>query len=290
MKKLSVLTFIMLSCSLSFGQSKVLQSEKMSSKLLGGDVKYSIYLPYDYQTSTKTYPVLYLLHGYTDNETGWTQWGQIDYIANKAIAEGRLPACIIVMPNGEDTWYCNDEVNKYPWEDMFVSEFIPFIESTYRCRTERGTRAIAGLSMGGWGALKLSMRHNDLFGTCIALSAAVFTDKEIIEMPDNRFTGRSVDIFNIKEKGEKRINDKWKNESVFYLLKSVPVEQLKKVRFYIDCGDDDFLYRGNSEFHVALRDAGIAHEYRVRDGAHSWEYWRTGIDYAFSFLSKSFEH
>jgi enterochelin esterase-like enzyme len=290
MKKVLFGSLLLLVTTLAFGQGVIIESKKMSSKLLGNDVKYSIYLPYDYQTSTKSYPVLYLLHGYTDDETGWAQWGQIDYIANKAISEGRLPACIIVMPNGEDTWYCNDQVKNYPWEDMFIKEFIPFIESNYRCRQDRGTRAIAGLSMGGWGALKLSMKHNDLFGTCIALSAAVFTDKELIEMPEDRIGERFASMFSLKEKGEKRITDKWKSESVFYLLKNIPKEQLKSVRYYIDCGDDDFLYRGNSELHIALRDEGINHEYRVRNGSHSWIYWRTGIDLAFEFLSVAYEH
>ncbi len=186
MKKLFLGSLFLLAGVFTFGQGVILENQIMSSERLGKDVKYSIYLPYDFQTSTKSYPVLYLLHGYTDDNTGWTQWGQIDYIANKAIQEGRLPACIIVMPDAEDTWYCNDQVNDYPWEDMFTKEFIPFIESTYPCRTDRGTRAIAGLSMGGWGALKLSMKYSNLFGTCIAFSAAVLTDKELMEMPENR--------------------------------------------------------------------------------------------------------
>ena len=288
MKRPALLLIAFCISTFVIGQGKILESETMSSKLLGTEVKYNIYLPYDYDISTKTYPVLYLLNGYTDDNTGWTQWGQIDFIANKAIAEGRLPACIIVMPDGEDAWYCNDEVSGFPWEDMFIKELMPLVESKYRCRTARGTRAIAGLSMGGWGALKLSMRYNDLFGACVALSAAVYTDEDFIKMAENRFTGRFTTIFDLKAKGQERITDKWKN--VFYLLKSVPLEKLKSVRYYIDCGDDDFLYRGNSELHIAMRDAGIAHEFRVRDGAHTWDYWRTGIEGSFEFLSKSFEH
>jgi S-formylglutathione hydrolase FrmB len=228
--------------------------------------------------------VLYLLHGYSDDETGWIQFGEANLIADRGIANGDFPPCIIVMPDGKVTWYSNSFDGKDPWEDMFTDEFIPFIEKQYRIRPKKEFRAIAGLSMGGNGALLLSMRHPDLFSSCVAMSAGTFTDEEILEGEMyNRFFGN---IHGPKPTGN--VSDHWKEYSPLHLLDSVDKEKLKSIRFYIDCGDDDFLYKGNSALHVKMRDLGIPHEYRVREGNHSWSYWRTGLFDGLKFISEKF--
>ncbi|HSO86195.1 MAG TPA: alpha/beta hydrolase-fold protein, partial [Draconibacterium sp.] len=172
MKKI-LITLLTIYISISgFAQTgKVIESLKFKSELVNYPVEYSIYLPPDYETSQRSYPVLYLLHGYSDDETGWIQFGEANGIADKGIAIGDFPPCIIVMPDGKVTWYCNSFDGKDPWEDMFVKEFIPFIEKEYCIRPQKEFRAIAGLSMGGNGALLLSMRHPDLFSSCVAMSA-----------------------------------------------------------------------------------------------------------------------
>ena len=159
---------------------KCIESLKFNSSLVDYPVEYSVYLPPDYETSERSYPVLYLLHGYSDDETGWIQFGEANTIADKGIENGDFSSCIIVMPDGKVTWYCNSFDGKDPWEDMFIKEFIPFIEKEYRIRTKKEFRAIAGLSMGGYGALKLAMRHTDLFSSCVAMSSGTFTDEEIL--------------------------------------------------------------------------------------------------------------
>ena len=88
--------------------------------------------------------------------------------------------------------------------------------------------------------------------------------------------------------GQARLTDHWKANNPFYLLKTMDTEQLKSVRYYFDCGDDDFLYKGNAEIHVQFRDLEIPHEFRIRDGAHNWTYWRTGIKDALVFIGESF--
>ena len=157
---------------------QVLEGLKLSSTILGRDVAYAVYLPPDYATSSRRYPVVYLLHGYTDDESGWIQFGEVNLAADRAIAEREIPPMIIVMPDGGVTWYINDVSGQVRYEDMFVQELIPYIDATYRTRPSREFRGIAGLSMGGWGTLVHSLRHPELFAAGAAFSAAVWPDDE----------------------------------------------------------------------------------------------------------------
>ena len=167
MRKTSLaIAFFVLSVAAFAQHGKVMESLVFNSEKVNYPVEYSIYLPPDYETSNRSYPVLYLLHGYSDDETGWIQFGEANRIADEGIAKGEFAPCIIVIPDGKVTWYINSADGKDPWEDMFIEEFIPFVEKEYRVRSKKEFRAIAGLSMGGNGALLLSMHHPDLFSTC----------------------------------------------------------------------------------------------------------------------------
>ncbi len=285
MNRLFALLFLLVFAVPVFSQTgKVLESLKFESKLVGYPVEYSVYLPADYETSNRSYPVLYLLHGYSDDETGWIQFGEANSVADKAIASGDATSCIIVMPDGKVTWYANSFDGKDPWEDMFIKEFIPFIEKQYRIRPQKQFRAIAGLSMGGNGALLLSLRHTELFSSCVAMSAGTFTDEEITA--NNQYDNYFGSIYGPKP--AIGVSEYWKVYSPLHLLDSVEKDKIKSVRFYIDCGDDDFLYKGNSALHVKMRDLGIPHEYRVRNGGHEWSYWRTGLYDGLKFISQEF--
>jgi S-formylglutathione hydrolase FrmB len=271
--------------SISAQNGKVLESLVFNSSKVNYPVEYSIYLPPDYETSQRSYPVLYLLHGYSDDETGWIQFGEANIIADRGIANGDFPPCIIVMPDGKVTWYVNSYDGKDPWEDMFIEEFIPYIEKTYRVRPKKEFRAIGGLSMGGNGSLHISMRHPDLFSSCVAMSAGIFTDDEIISK--NIYERYFNDIYGPKPPNG-QVSDYWKSYSVLHLVETTDPEKLKSVRFFIDCGDDDFLYKGNSTLHIKMRDLGIPHEYRVRNGGHSWGYWRNSLFDGLIFISEKF--
>ena len=285
MKKTIVLSLTLILSFSAFAQKgKVLESLEFKSDLVNYPVNYSIYLPADYETSNRSYPVLYLLHGYTDNEIGWIQFGEANQIADKGIANGDFSSCIIVMPDGKVSLYCNHANGEDPWEDMFVKEFMPFIEGEYRIRSKKEFRAIAGLSMGGNGALLLAMRNTELFSTCVAMSAAVFTDEGVLaDYGQNKYFR---DIFG--EKMENGVSKHWKENAPLHLLDSVDPKKLKSVRYYIDCGDDDFLYVGNSALHVKMRDLKIPHEYRTRQGGHEWSYWRTGLYDGLKYISEKF--
>lgn len=267
---------------------KVIESKNVRSTILGKDVKYTIYLPADYSYSERAYPVVYLLHGYTDNNTGWLQFGEINRFADKAIAEGVIPPMIIVMPNGDSSWYINSYDGKEKYEDFFIKEFIPSIEKLYRIKTEKRYRGVAGLSMGGYGTLIYAIKYPNLFAAAAPLSGAVFDDDAIVSMSDEGWERTFGQLYGRGLKGKDRLNQAFYSNSILKMVETKTAEDLKKVRYWIDCGDDDFLTKGNCLLHIALTDKKIPHEYRVRDGAHTWTYWRTGITDALEFIGRSF--
>jgi enterochelin esterase-like enzyme len=270
------------------GQGQVLEGASIKSAILGRDVNYAIYLPPDYQSSVRRYPVVYLLHGYTDNESAWIQFGEVNLTADRAIAAREIPPMIIVMPDGGVTWYINDFQNKVRYEDMFIQEFIPQIDARYRTRPEKEFRGIAGLSMGGWGALLFSMRHPDLFTACAAYSAAVWVEEDFTGIEQPMYERMFGPLFGPKLAGKDRLTAHFRGYNSLSLAKALPVESLKKVRYYIDCGDEDFLFKGNVSLHMALRDRKVPDEFRSRSGSHSWVYWRTGIGDGLKFIGESF--
>ncbi len=261
-------------------QSVVLESLSFDSQKLGRKVSYSIYLPADYNTSQRNYPVLYLLHGYTDNETNWIQTGQMKTIADRAIAKQEAVPMIIVMPDAWDSWYINQYDGKAPYEDMFFEELIPYMEKTYRIRKDKEGRAIAGLSMGGYGSFLYSLHHPDMFCACAPLSAAVFDDEMIQKRKESH-----KDLF-MRLLGPDDTH--WQQNSVLNLLASLDKNNLPRIRYYIDCGDDDALLDGNFEAHRIMREKGLLHEFRVRDGGHTWTYWRTALPDVLKFVSQAF--
>lgn len=264
-----------------FAQGTVLESLSFQSDKLGKKVAYSIYLPEDYNTSQRTYPVLYLLHGHSDNETNWVQSGQVKTIADKAIANETAVPMIIVMPDAWDTWYVNQYDGKAPYEDMFFEELIPYMEKTYRIRSTKESRAIAGLSMGGYGSFLYSLHHPDMFSACAPLSAAVFDDNVMKARQGNSHKDL---YFRLYGPGL----EYWKKNSVLQILSESNENNLPRVRYYIDCGDDDHLLEGNFQVHKLMQEKKIPHEFRVRDGGHSWSYWRSALPEVLKFVSLSF--
>lgn len=267
---------------------KVIETVKISSTILKKDVNYTIYLPADYETSQRTYPVVYLLHGYTDDNTGWLQFGEINRYADKAIADGTIPPMIIVMPDGGVSWYINSYDGKENYEDFFIKEFMPSVEKTYRIKSEKKYRGIAGLSMGGYGTLIYSLKHPELFAAAAPLSAAIWNDDDLEKMEDGWWNDALGQLFGRNLKGKDRLTSAWYSNSVMKMVDTKTKDELSNVRYWIDCGDDDFLTIGNSQLHIALTQKQVPHEYRVREGAHTWDYWRTGITDALQFIGKSF--
>ena len=265
---------------------KVIKSIKFHSQILDTIVNYSIYLPPSYEESTKKYPVLYLLHGYTDNENTWLDNAFVNQVADQKILSKEIDEMIIVMPNGGLKWFVNQPNGDFNYEDMFIKEFIPYIEQTYRIKADKKHRAISGLSMGGYAALGYAMRHPDIFATCVAYSAAIRPDDEVLKTSQKHFDYLYAHVYGKNVKGKARLSEHWNNNNPIYLAKTISVEKLKSVNWYITCGDDDWLYYGNSVLRKIFRDRGIPHEYRVMDGRHNWYYWRTHIGEGLKYISE----
>jgi enterochelin esterase-like enzyme len=286
---LSIFTVLTLCAQQSMQHGTVVASIAMHSNIMNRDVKYSVYLPPDYFSAQRRYPVTYLLHGYTGCETDWVDFGEANRIVDKLIQENTIPDMIIVMPDGRNDFYMNTFDGKVRYEDFFIKELIPHIDSAYLTRAVKDFRGISGLSMGGYGATLLALKNPDVFGASAALSAAYFTDDEMMQMPDNDFDGEFGGFFGTKLKGKARLTEHWKKNSILNLVETLPIEKVKTVRWYFDCGDKDFLFEGNALLHISLTKKKIKHEYRMREGAHTWTYWRTGLPDALKFIGDGFK-
>lgn len=285
MRKISILLAfcLFMSSFVSAQTSKVFDNLSMNSKILKMDRKYAVYLPAGYETSNRSYPILYLLHGSGDDQTGWVQFGEVQRIADKAIANGTATAMVIVMPDANTgrKGYFNDLKGEWNYEDFFFQEFVPFIEKEYRVKSDKRFRAISGLSMGGGGTFVYALHHPEMFSAACPLSAScgpiTLDDAKtyLIRMGNQNPSDDEVAAY-------------YNKYSVPALMNNMPDEQKKAVRWYIDCGDDDFLYEGNSLTHIAMRNKDIPHEYRTRDGGHTWTYWRSALPSVLEFASMGF--
>ncbi len=283
MKTRFVLCFILFAPVLLFAQTgKVYDNLSLPSKILKGNRKYAVYLPPDYETSQRSYPVLYLLHGGGDDQTGWVQFGEVLNIADREILEGRATSMIIVMPDANTGMrgYFNDLKGEWRYEDFFFEEFMPFVEKTYRIKTDKRYRAVAGLSMGGGGSFMYALHHPELFSAACPLSAS--TGPLSLEATKAWLEQRNL------QGTDEQVATYYKRHSALALVESLPEDQKKAVRWYIDCGDDDFLFEGNSLIHIAMRKKEIPHEFRIHNGGHTWTYWRTALPTVLEFVSQSF--
>ena len=279
---LNLLILFLLSINCIFAQSKVFDNLTMNSEILNMDRNYAIYLPPDYETSSRSYPVLYLLHGLGDDQTGWIQFGEVKKIADNAINNGEATPMVIVMPdaNTGEVGYFNIPSKDWMYEDFFFNELMPHVESKYRIKSEKRFRAISGLSMGGGGTLTYALHRPDLFSAAAPLSSA--TGSTDVEESLKRIRRYGFEFTRDEMQSLLKANHPLE------LIKDIPLNKLNSVRWYIDCGDDDYLFEDNSLLHIAFSKRGINHEYRVRDGAHTWTYWRESLPTVLEFVSQGF--
>src|SRR5690349_8832830 len=195
---------------------KVFDNLSLPSKILKMERKYAVYLPPDYENSERSYPVLYLLHGGGDDQTGWVQFGEVLHITDKAIREGKATPMIIIMPdaNTGTRGYSNNATGTWMYEDFFFQELMPFVEKKYRIKAEKRYRAIAGLSMGGDGSFTYALHRPDLFSSACPLSAA--TGPLTLEETKSRL-GRSNPV-----PSDEQMEAFFKRQSVPLLVNNVP--------------------------------------------------------------------
>lgn len=283
--------FILIACIYMLNanaQGKVLTKQIIKSNILQKEVHYTIYLPEGYEKNERKYPVTYLLHGHGDTDDGWVQYGEINRLADDAIKKGTIPPMIIVTPDGFKSFYMNASDGSMNYEDFFIQELIPYIEKTYKVKSEKRFRGIAGLSMGGYGSLLYALKYPQLFVAAAPLSAAIWTNDDYENMAESMYGSYFAGVIGKNLKGKDRLTPTWYANSIFSIIDKKTKEELSGVKYWIDCGDDDFLTNGNAQLHISLTNKKVPHEFRMKDGTHSWSYWRMGVIDGLSFIGDNY--
>ena len=284
-----ILAILFLSQNGQTQESQLFNNLFVKSAILKKEVGFGIYLPPNYDASNQSYPVLYLLHGGggkkgTKRHQRLIEEFNLKATIDKAISDNSIKPMIVIIPDAGMSYYMNNINGDYQYEDYFMNELMPHIEKSYRCETGKGNTAIAGFSMGGFGALLYSLHHPTKFSAVAAIGPAIRTDNEIREMPYEQYLRRYGSAVGNVNKEYERITDFWHSNSILYLVENL--SEAPKTKIQIVIGDEDYLYRGNSELHIMMNDKKIFHEYRVVDGKH-FEYFKSEIMRALKFISNN---
>ena len=289
-RRFSLLIFALAFASLAEAnaQSKVLEGLSFASRSTNHTINYALYLPSDYEWSNRSYPVLYLFHGLGNNENAWIQFGNMKSSMDALYSSASIAPMIVVMPDAGNSWFIDDIKSAYPFESIFMNEFIKHIDSEYNTRPERKFRALGGLSMGAYGALILSFRNSDKVSAVFSLSPAIWTDESIQSLSRDQYLGTFSEIYT--DDPSHRLTDHWDAHAVLNQARLKSSSDLSKVSYYITSGDDDpGITTATAELHIILRNKGVPHEYRVYDGGHTWNYWRKTFPEAVKFISDEFQ-
>ncbi|MDR2891024.1 MAG: esterase family protein [Alistipes sp.] len=254
----------------------------VESELLGVVKHCLVYLPAGYDARPdKNYPVLYLLHGAGDDHTGWRDKGNVRQICDERIAAGLATAMIVVMPDASGQTAPDSpsheggttknrgyfDLPDWPYERHFFEELIPAVEERYRTVGDKRHRAVSGLSMGGGGTVGYAMHRPEMFSSAAPMSGAL--------------GGMSRATMTTDRNGDNFV-------AVVLLADARRIEALKSVRWWVDCGDDDFLWEANVDFLRAMRSRGVPLQFRMRDGGHTWSYWQSSLADVLTFVSAGF--
>lgn len=245
-------------------RSSTVETVQFHSPLIGKTLPYNVVLPTDYRVSRNTrYPVLYLLHGLSGHYSDWlTRTNVADYAAKYRI--------IVVMPEGNDGWYTDSATEpSEKYESYFIRELIPDVQKRFRTIESRYGRGVAGLSMGGYGALKLGFKYPATFAFAGsmsgALDAASWPEKDLLAGAIRESVMR---VFGADGSATRKAND------IFEMVRTIPSTRIATLPyFYFDCGIEDPVCGSNPPFAALLREKKIPHEYRQIPGNHNWQYW-----------------
>jgi len=243
---------------------------KLDSKLMAREMPYRVILPVNYKTSNEKtfYPVIYLLHGLTGHFDNWADKTKLTDYAEKY-------NYIIVMPEGDNGWYSDSaSVPNDKYESYIIKELIPEIDKKFRTVADKKYRAVAGLSMGGYGSIKFGLKYPEMFSLAGsfsgALGAATLTEKEV--GTKGAVAESILSVYGKPESETRQAND------IFRMIKEISPDKIKSLPFiYVDCGTEDFLYQNNREFANLLQEKKISHEFRQLPGGHDWKFWDSQI-------------
>lgn len=264
-RHLRLLIFLLLSGLVLAQRDPPVEQFELKSTLLGRSINYRVLYPVQYQhpdKRDKRFPVLYLLHGVTGQSANWLEKTRLPLYATPY-------DLFIVLVEGGNGWYTDSAtVPADKYESYILKELIPEVEKRFRVSQERPGRAVAGLSMGGYGSIKFGLKHPEMFALVASMSGAfgVATEK------DSNIPGVVRDsiqqAFGASDSPTRTSND------VFKLLREAPEERIPSLPYiYLDCGTADFLFRQNRELSDLLVKRKIPHEYRQLPGTHNWQYW-----------------
>ena len=287
----SVVLFLLIAGASAAAQSRI-DCSALNSHVLHQVIHYCVYLPAGYDaaaapTLSKRYPVLYFLHGLGDNEQtlfnsgGWT-------LLDDLRKQHKMGDFLIVAPEGRRSFYINSADGSVRYSDFFLQEFLPHIESKYRVRPGRAGRAISGISMGGYGALRFAFAHPELFSAVSAQSAALITESPQALDSASRtgapLAGVLAAVFG------KPINVPHWNDNSPFLLAKRNAAVLKRLAIYFNCGQDDNygFEKGAAALHDELQKASVKHEYRAYPGDHSLTYFLSHFGEVMEFHSRAF--
>lgn len=266
--KRAILFFFMLSLLLIQAQAAIIDSLRVYSPSMDRAIKVNVVVP---SKQTHPCPVIYLLHGYGGNADSWlTIKPELKEYADRF-------QLVIVCPDGENSWYWDSPLNpKSQFETFVAKELVSYIDAHYTTLPDKQARAIAGLSMGGHGAMWLSMRHPDVFGAAGSMSGGV----DIRPFPENWDMKKQI--------GEK-------NSHPEYWETYTAISQIARIKpgdvaLILCCGYDDFFFQVNCKFHEKLLAHGIQHDFLVNAGSHNIDYWNKVIDYELLFFVKFFQN
>ena len=262
--------FLFSSAAAVFPSQKNIHFLAIQSKELKKKSPLFVYLPTDYDSTNRRFPVLYLLHGAYGSYKDWVKNTDVADLADAY-------EMIIVFPDGSPFgWYVDspfDSTARY--ESYIVKKLIPTIDSKYRTQADRWHRGICGLSMGGHGAISLAEKHPDLFGSASSLSG-------IMDITRHPTQWHIADLLGPYEQNKKL----WRENSCYYLA---PRLVGTHVKLLLDDGESDFAFPENLAFHQRLDSLHVAHIFHAYPGAHTWKYWSAHIGEHLAFHNKVFE-
>ena len=253
--------------------ASVVVTREFDSTALQRKWSYAVYLPDGYDTSNLKYPVLYLLHGHNQDLYAWANFGHIQSTADTLIARGEIPPAVIVMPDAGMTWYVD---RKEKMETAVIQDLLGDVQHTFRVIEARNGRIIAGLSMGGYGALRFVLKYPEMFAAAGLLSPAIY-DPEVPQGSGARRAG----VFGASEFDPQV----WKELNYPALWEAFLAKKIA-VPMYINSGDDDdfFIEAEATRLYSLLRKNGQPAELRIVDGAHKWPVWESTIGDAMRYV------
>lgn len=245
---------------------------EVKSAKMNRNIKCTVIVPeqyFDLDLQDEQYPVIYLLHGAWGSYRDWPTKANLDDLASDY-------SVIIVCPDGQDSWYLDSPIDpSFQFETFISKELVKYIDSNYRTLRSPGYRAITGLSMGGHGALWVGLQHPEVFGSCGSMSGGV----DITKFPNKWKIDQRLGKYEDNKQA-------WADHAVINIVDKIKPGQ----NIIIDDGSEDFFYEVNLNLHKALLNRKIKHDFTIRPGGHTWDYWVNSLDYHMLFFAKAFDH